>query len=105
MRLLQILGSGMSTKVWEAAVDHAKTCVLDKREYAYFPRSHVKNGVVFNVVGQVTGLLRDGQYVHFDKLSELEKVGSQHPATFIFISHFILSFIYLLNLRYYSNIS
>ncbi|WOG99508.1 hypothetical protein DCAR_0518861 [Daucus carota subsp. sativus] len=76
-RLRHILGSGMSTKVWEAAVDHAKTCVLDKREYAYFPRSHVKNGVVFNVVGQVTGLLRDGQYVHFDKLSELEKADAR----------------------------
>ncbi|KAK1357811.1 calmodulin-binding protein 60 A [Heracleum sosnowskyi] len=72
-RLRHILGPGMSTKVWEATLEHARTCVLDERVYVYFPRPHVKNGVVFNVVGQVTGLLRDGQYVLVDELSELEK--------------------------------
>lgn len=69
----------MCAKVWEATLEHARTCVLDERVYGYFPRAHVKNGVVFNVVGQVTGLLRDGQYVLVDKLSELEKVGSNSP--------------------------
>ncbi|KAL8123477.1 calmodulin-binding protein 60 A-like [Apium graveolens] len=76
-RLRHILGPGMSTKVWEATLEHAKTCVVDERVYGYFPRAHEKNGVVFNVVGQVTGLLRDGQYVLVNKLSELEKADAR----------------------------
>lgn len=75
--LRHILGPGMSAKVWEATLEHARTCVLDERMYVYFPRAHVKNGVVFNVVGQVTGLLRDGQHVLVDKLSELEKADAR----------------------------
>ena len=42
---MQILGTDMSAKMWE----------------------------VFNVVGQVMGLITEGQYVPIDKLSETEK--------------------------------
>lgn len=105
VRLLQILGPGMSNKVWEATLEHARTCVLDATVYVYFPRPNVKNGVVFNVVGQVTGLLRDGQYILVDKLSELEKVGSCSPTTYIVCIHFILFCICLLFRGHLSNVS
>ncbi|KAL7161575.1 hypothetical protein ACSBR2_042109 [Camellia fascicularis] len=74
MRLRNILGTGMSAKMWELTIDHARTCALDSRLYFYCPlQSQPKTGVVFNVVGQVMGLLSECQYTHVDKLSETEK--------------------------------
>uniref|UniRef100_A0A2N9F7S6 Integrase catalytic domain-containing protein n=1 Tax=Fagus sylvatica TaxID=28930 RepID=A0A2N9F7S6_FAGSY len=63
-RLRNILGTGMSAKMWEVTVEHARTCVLDdKKMFLYCPRtSQPKTGVVFNVVGQVMGLLSECQY-------------------------------------------
>ncbi|KAI8018409.1 Calmodulin-binding protein 60 A [Camellia lanceoleosa] len=73
-RLRNILGAGMSAKMWEATVDHARTCSIDPRFYFYCPPgSQRKSGVVFNVVGQVMGLLSECQYSPIDKLSETEK--------------------------------
>ncbi|XP_065876411.1 calmodulin-binding protein 60 A isoform X2 [Euphorbia lathyris] len=77
-KLRHVLGTGMSAKMWEVTVEHANTCVLDKRTYLYYtPGSQQKRGVVFNVVGQVTGLLSNSQYVSVDKLSETEKAEAQ----------------------------
>ncbi|KAI3726947.1 hypothetical protein L1987_66754 [Smallanthus sonchifolius] len=73
-RLRNILGSGMSAKMWEAAVEHARRCIVDdKKLYLYCPPSLNKDGVVFNVVGQVLGVLSDRKYVVADNLSELER--------------------------------
>ncbi|XP_017973099.1 PREDICTED: calmodulin-binding protein 60 A isoform X1 [Theobroma cacao] len=78
-RLRHILGTGMSAKMWEVTVEHARTCVLDKRMYLYCPPgSQQKSGVAFNIVGQVTGLLSECQYVTIDKLSETEKIEAQN---------------------------
>ncbi|KAF9671538.1 hypothetical protein SADUNF_Sadunf12G0057900 [Salix dunnii] len=52
-RLRYILGPGMSAKMWEVTVEHARTCVIDKRIYLYRPPVSQQNtGVVFNIVGQ-----------------------------------------------------
>ncbi|XP_073140257.1 calmodulin-binding protein 60 A-like [Henckelia pumila] len=73
-KLRNILGAGMSAKKWEATVEHACTCTLDGKLYYYDScRSVQKNGAVFNTVGQVMGLISNGQYVLADKLSESEK--------------------------------
>ncbi|MCD9559230.1 hypothetical protein HAX54_017087 [Datura stramonium] len=73
-RLRNVLGTGMSTKMWEVTVEHARTCLLDKKMYLYYPSISVpKTGVVFNIVGQVMGLLPDSQFVTGDKLSETQK--------------------------------
>nr|GEU65649.1 calmodulin-binding protein 60 A isoform X1 [Tanacetum cinerariifolium] len=72
--LRNILGPGMSNKMWEVVVEHATKCVLDDNKlYLYCPQSAKKYGVVFNVVGQVLGLLTDCEYVVSDNLSESEK--------------------------------
>ncbi|KAK4437167.1 Calmodulin-binding protein 60 A [Sesamum alatum] len=70
-RLRNILGTGMSAKMWEVTVEHARTCVLDKKLYLY--NTTQKNAVVFNVVGQLMGISSNGHYVPVDKLSEAEK--------------------------------
>ncbi|KHG14637.1 hypothetical protein F383_07493 [Gossypium arboreum] len=78
-RLRHILGTGMSAKMWEITVEHARTCVLDKRRHVYCPPgSQQKSGVIFNVVGQLTGLLSECQYLTTDKLSETEKIEAQN---------------------------
>ncbi|KAF5734735.1 hypothetical protein HS088_TW15G00227 [Tripterygium wilfordii] len=78
-RLRHILGTGMSAKMWEVTIEHAQTCVLDKKIYMYSPHgSPQKTGVVFNIVGQLLGLLSECQYIPTEKLSETERVDAQN---------------------------
>ncbi|KHN18485.1 hypothetical protein glysoja_006898 [Glycine soja] len=78
-KLRSILGTGMSAKMWEVTVEHARTCVLDTTRHVYFPSNSQEPGVVFNAVGQVTGLLSECDYVTVDKLTETEKAFIPHP--------------------------
>ncbi|XP_062212877.1 calmodulin-binding protein 60 A-like isoform X2 [Phragmites australis] len=71
-RLRKILGGGMSTKMWEVSIEHAKTCVLTDKMHYYYPDNQNKTGVVFNVVGEVRGLISD-KFVSVDGLTEKEK--------------------------------
>lgn len=88
LKILQILGPGMSTKMWEVTVDHARTCVLDKKNYVYYPIEYQqKKGVAFTIVGEVMGIFSDGQYISSVKLSETEKASC----------HIFLSFLHHLN--------
>ncbi|KAL7161580.1 hypothetical protein ACSBR2_042113 [Camellia fascicularis] len=76
--LQDILGTSMTTKMWEATVDHARTCTLDNRLHLYFPiNSQKKTGVVFNAVGQVMGLLLDYCYILIDNLPEHQKADAR----------------------------
>ncbi|KAM1737216.1 hypothetical protein ACFX12_015474 [Malus domestica] len=77
-RLRNILGTGMSAKMWEVTVEHAQTCTLDKRVYLYYPPSSQETGVAFNIVGQVMGLLLEHEYVSVSKLSETQKADGYH---------------------------
>lgn len=73
-KILQILGVGMSAKMWEVAVEHARTCVLDQKLQFY--GTSQENGVVFNIVGQLMGTISNSHYLHTDNLSESEKAYS-----------------------------
>lgn len=82
-KLRNILGTGMSTKMWEVTAEHARRCVVDdKKLYLYCPPSLNRDGVVFNVVGQVLGLLSDRKYVVADHLSEVQRV-SHFPSVYL----------------------
>ncbi|XP_047320876.1 calmodulin-binding protein 60 D-like [Impatiens glandulifera] len=73
-RLRNILGSGMSNKMWDLLVEHAKTCVLSDKLYVYYP-DDVKNiGVVFNNIYEFSGLIAGTEYHSADSLSETQKV-------------------------------
>ncbi|CAL1406460.1 unnamed protein product [Linum trigynum] len=77
-KLRHILGTGMSAKMWEVTVEHAQTCVLDNRVYLYFSSGgQLKTAVVFNLVGQVRGVLSEFQYLSIDNMSETEKADAQ----------------------------
>ncbi|GMN52122.1 hypothetical protein TIFTF001_021271 [Ficus carica] len=69
-RLRSILGSGMSNKMWEALLEHAKTCALSGKLYVYYPEDTRNVGVVFNNIYQLSGLISGEQYNPADSLSE-----------------------------------
>ncbi|XP_077217606.1 calmodulin-binding protein 60 B-like [Tasmannia lanceolata] len=73
-RLRNILGSGMSTKMWEILVEHAKTCVLSGKLYVYYSDGTRSVGVVFNNVYELRGLIAGGQYCSAETLSDSQKV-------------------------------
>ena len=72
---LQILGSGMSNKMWEALLEHAKTCALSGKLYVYYPEDARNVGVVFNNIYELSGLIAAEQYYSADSLTESQKVG------------------------------
>ncbi|XP_031250097.1 calmodulin-binding protein 60 D-like [Pistacia vera] len=73
-RLRNILGSGMSNKMWDVLVEHAKTCVLSGTVYVYYPDDARNVGVVFNNIYEFCGLIANGQYHSSDSLSDSQKV-------------------------------
>eukprot|EP00268_Persea_americana_P046877 TRINITY_DN4849_c1_g1_i1.p1 TRINITY_DN4849_c1_g1~~TRINITY_DN4849_c1_g1_i1.p1 ORF type:complete len:651 (-),score=134.70 TRINITY_DN4849_c1_g1_i1:536-2488(-) len=73
-RLRSILGSGMSNKMWEVLVEHAKTCVLSGKHYVYYPDDTRTVGVVFNNIYELRGLITGGQYYPDETLSDSQKV-------------------------------
>ncbi|XP_010536924.1 PREDICTED: calmodulin-binding protein 60 B [Tarenaya hassleriana] len=72
--LRSILGSGMSNKMWDALVEHAKTCVLSGKLYIYYADVSRNVGVVFNNIYELSGLISGDQYFSADSLSDSQKV-------------------------------
>ncbi|KAH1201322.1 Calmodulin-binding protein 60 B [Glycine max] len=73
-RLRNILGSGMSNKMWEALLDHAKTCVLSGKLYVYYPEDARNVGVIFNNIYELRGLISGDQFYSADSLTDSQKV-------------------------------
>ncbi|KAF5742878.1 hypothetical protein HS088_TW09G00940 [Tripterygium wilfordii] len=73
-KLRNILGSGMSNKMWDALLEHAKTCVLSGKLYVYYPDDTRNVGVVFNHIYELSGLISGEQYYPADSLSDDQKV-------------------------------
>lgn len=68
----------MSNKMWEALLEHAKTCVLSGKLYVYYPEDRRNVGVVFNNIFELSGLISGEQYYSADSLSEDQKVRLIH---------------------------
>ncbi|XP_057853647.1 calmodulin-binding protein 60 B isoform X2 [Cryptomeria japonica] len=73
-KLRNILGSGMSNKMWESTIEHAKTCVLSGKLYVYYTDETQNVGVIFNNVYELSGLIANQQYYPAESLSDAEKV-------------------------------
>ncbi|XWS73211.1 hypothetical protein CRYUN_Cryun02cG0107100 [Craigia yunnanensis] len=73
-KLRNILGSGMSNKMWETLLDHAKTCVLSGKLYVYYTDDSRNVGVAFNNIYELNGLISGEQYLPADSLSDSQKV-------------------------------
>ncbi|KAH9654447.1 calmodulin-binding protein 60 E [Citrus sinensis] len=73
-KLRNILGSGMSNRMWENTVEHAKTCVLGGKLYVYYADGTQNTGVVFNNIYELRGLIDDGQFVSLESLTHSQKI-------------------------------
>ncbi|KAF5749435.1 hypothetical protein HS088_TW04G01404 [Tripterygium wilfordii] len=73
-KLRNILGSGMSNKMWDALLEHAKTCALSGKLYVYYPDDSRNVGVAFNNIYELSGLISGEQYYPADSLLEDQKV-------------------------------
>lgn len=73
-KLRNVLGSGMSNKMWDLLVEHAKTCILSHKLYVYYSDDVRNVGVVFNHIYELSGLVADGHYYATDALSDNQKV-------------------------------
>ncbi|CAM8925528.1 unnamed protein product [Rhodiola kirilowii] len=72
--LRNILGSGMSNRMWENTIDHAKTCVLSGKLYIYYTDEIRSTGIVFNHIYQLSGFIADGQFLSLESLANDQKV-------------------------------
>ncbi|XP_078433487.1 calmodulin-binding protein 60 E-like isoform X2 [Wolffia australiana] len=74
LRLRSVLGSGISQKMWENMVEHARTCVLSSKRYVYYPDASAYSGVVFNPICELQGLINDGQFLPLSSLPDTHKL-------------------------------
>lgn len=81
----------MSNKMWEALIEHAKTCVLSGKLYVYYSEDNRNVGVVFNNIYELSGLIAGDQYQPADSLSDGQKVSFY--LHYIFIYLFFLGFL------------
>ncbi|KAI8018179.1 Calmodulin-binding protein 60 B [Camellia lanceoleosa] len=73
-KLRTILGSGMSNKMWDALIEHAKTCAMSGKLYVYYADDTRNVGVVFNNIYELSGLITGEQYLSSDSLSDSQKL-------------------------------
>ncbi|XP_042509584.1 calmodulin-binding protein 60 E-like [Macadamia integrifolia] len=73
-KLRTILGSGMSNRMWENTVEHAKTCGLGGKLYVYYADETHSSGAVFNHIYELRGVIADGQFLSVESLSQSQKV-------------------------------
>jgi Calmodulin binding protein-like len=73
---MQILGTGMSNKMWDSLVEHAKTCVLSGKHYIFYSDHTRITGAVFNNIYEFVGLINGAQFYSAESLTESQRVSS-----------------------------
>ncbi|GFP99981.1 hypothetical protein PHJA_002142200 [Phtheirospermum japonicum] len=68
-KLRKILGMGMSEKMWEAALDHAKTCVMGTKLYRFHANNYT---LTFNPICQLVKAEFDGQIYYESDLKLMQ---------------------------------
>ncbi|KAM3380963.1 calmodulin-binding protein 60 A isoform X2 [Capsicum annuum] len=66
----------LKPKMLEETISHARRCIINERIYSYVDLRE-KEGVVFNIVGEVQGLILGVRYLPVHQLSESDKANSQ----------------------------
>ena len=64
----------MSNRMWDALMEHAKTCVLSGKLYVYYSDDARNVGVAFNNIYELSGLIAGDQFCSADTLSDSQKV-------------------------------
>lgn len=73
---MQILGGGISNRVWDTIIEHALSCDLDADEwYTYYGAAAQRVELRLNSIYQVVAAKFDGQnYEPVEKLNFFQKV-------------------------------
>jgi Calmodulin binding protein-like len=71
---MQILGTGMSNKMWDSLVEHAKTCVLSGKHYIFYADHTRITGAIFNNIYEFVGLINGAQFYSAESLTESQRV-------------------------------
>lgn len=71
----QLLGSGMSNKMWESTVEHARECVLDDKLYSYCSGHGIV--LLFNCIYEVVGVIVGSNCFTLNSLAPTQKVNSR----------------------------
>ncbi|CAN4086145.1 unnamed protein product [Withania somnifera] len=79
----------MKPKMLEETISHAQRCIINERIYSYIDFQE-NEGVVFNIVGEVQGLIRGLQYIPMQLLSESDKARSFYTKTVVIVSFLLL---------------
>ena len=85
----------MSNKMWDALIEHAKTCALSGMLYVYYPDDTRNVGVVFNNIYELSGLINGEQYHSADSLSDSQKVGMVYVIYFLSVLHPAIGCMYI----------
>jgi len=64
--------------MWEALLEHAKTCVLSGKLHVYYPEDARNVGVIFNNIYELRGLISGEQFFSADSLTDTQKVSLRH---------------------------
>jgi hypothetical protein len=64
----------MSNKMWDALVEHAKTCVLSGKYYIYYSDESRSIGAIFNNIYAFCGLISGEQFYSSESLDDSQKV-------------------------------
>ncbi|CAH8349935.1 unnamed protein product [Eruca vesicaria subsp. sativa] len=75
-KLRNLLGSGMSNRMWENTMEHAKTCVLGGKLYVFYTDQTHATGVVFNHIYEFRGLIANGQFISLESLNHDQKISA-----------------------------
>ncbi|CAL5400351.1 unnamed protein product [Camellia sinensis] len=70
----QKLRSLAVNKMWDALIEHAKTCAMSGKLYVYYADDTRNVGVVFNSIYELSGLITGEQYLLSDSLSDSQKL-------------------------------
>ncbi|GMP22380.1 hypothetical protein CsSME_00000432 [Camellia sinensis var. sinensis] len=60
--------------MWDALIEHAKTCAMSGKLYVYYADDTRNVGVVFNSIYELSGLITGEQYLLSDSLSDSQKL-------------------------------
>lgn len=90
--MLQILGGGISRKIWEAIVSHAMNCVLDETECYIYNANALDVSLLFNSVFEVIkvffngGAFRNADQLTSYQLDQLKLEAYQNINSFIAVN-------------------
>lgn len=82
VQISQILGVGMSEKMWDVTLKHARDCVLGSKLYIYGGSSYT---ILLNPICEIVKVVVNGQTYSKQHLSSLNSVRILYTIIYIYL--------------------